>query len=420
MVGASQAIASPCSTSESQNAIQRAKKERDFILANFKENDVSSAVERFQSALNKCEIPLSSFGIGSGALDYWKTQGYEAVYNKAKERLEYLSQFKSDAQAAEDVRTYSKKLGYSPQETQKYLDKLVTSGAANLNKEKKDCSPSVDLRGPRLGVVRDQDSIAWCYAVVAADMLSYKLGKKISAADIAVANNDTWKNAILKKFGKSEASIELGVAESAISRTKDKGWCLEEKMSSEGDSNWNLKSLIVQIEELKRKLPSGLSGNSDCRSALRLFGGLNLKELSDVLAKSSQSSLIPALADKACQPRLKDDSISVTSDSIFFSEDKSPLFKMVNDQLNKKNVTGIDYEAAVLYDHDYTKVIGLHSGIIVGRRYNSQTNECEYLIRNSYGRGCSSYDSSYQCDEGNIWIPKPSLFRSMRRAEFIN
>lgn len=420
MVGASQATASPCSTSEVKYAILDAKKERDHIIANFKERDVADSVDRFQMLLRKCDIPLSNFGIGDGALDFWKTQGYEAAYKDAKDRLEYNSQFRTDPSAAGDVKKYGEKLQLNSREVERYIENYWAKGSTSLTKEKASCQPIVDLRDNRLGPVRDQDSVGWCYSFVAADLLSFKLGKKISAADVAVSNNDTWTNAILKKFGRSEVDIERGFPEDAIEGTKSKGWCLESKFSSEDNSNWDLKTLIEQTEAIKKKFPNeAAGGNSNCGQALLLFGGLNLQSLMQTVERSSRSSLIPALADRACSPRIKNLDVQVVSDSVTYSSDKSPLFKMIDGQLNNKNIAGIGYEVAVLTNRNYKEGLGAHSGIIVGRKFNSQTNECEYLIRNSWGRGCSLYDSSYKCEEGNIWVPKAALYKGIMVVRYI-
>lgn len=50
-----------------------------------------------------------------------------------------------------------------------------------------------------------------------------------------------------------------------------------------------------------------------------------------------------------------------------------------------------------------------HAVLIVGRRYNSKTHDCDYLIRNSWGTGCASYSPMLDCDAGHIWLPKSSL-----------
>ena len=41
-----------------------------------------------------------------------------------------------------------------------------------------------------------------------------------------------------------------------------------------------------------------------------------------------------------------------------------------------------------------------HPNLYLG---NDKNNDCEYLIRNSWGKGCSPYQSN-ECENGMFWI----------------
>jgi hypothetical protein len=74
-----------------------------------------------------------------------------------------------------------------------FLALLVSQAAVAMTATtKQDCS-LLDLRDDFLGEVRNQKKISWCYAFAGADMLAhaYQIPEKISAADVAIAYNET-------------------------------------------------------------------------------------------------------------------------------------------------------------------------------------------------------------------------------------
>lgn len=58
---------------------------------------------------------------------------------------------------------------------------------------------------------------------------------------------------------------------------------------------------------------------------------------------------------------------------------------------------------------------GRHASLIIGRRRDpTNTNRCQYLIRNSWGNGCGAYHSDWECDgpKGSVWIDAETLGRA--------
>ncbi|MBS1963219.1 MAG: hypothetical protein JST04_13465 [Bdellovibrionales bacterium] len=57
-----------------------------------------------------------------------------------------------------------------------------------------------------------------------------------------------------------------------------------------------------------------------------------------------------------------------------------------------------------------------HASLVIGRRRDPKApSRCQYLIRNSWGRGCdSSYHSDWECDgpKGSVWIDADALGRA--------
>ncbi len=57
----------------------------------------------------------------------------------------------------------------------------------------------------------------------------------------------------------------------------------------------------------------------------------------------------------------------------------------------------------------------IHFSTVIGRRFNVETFQCEYLLRNSWGTNCKLYPKHYQlnCKDGNLWIPRVDILKSM-------
>ncbi len=98
------------------------------------------------------------------------------------------------------------------------------------------------------------------------------------------------------------------------------------------------------------------------------------------------------------------------------------IFAIIDKQLNNNNPLEFSYDMNILYDpdHHYNKAneTYLHSSTIIQRRFNTTTNECEYLVRNSWGRNCEAYEK-LECDEGHIWVPKSVLASEMLNVTYI-
>ena len=62
---------------------------------------------------------------------------------------------------------------------------------------------------------------------------------------------------------------------------------------------------------------------------------------------------------------------------------------------------------------DWRSAPGMHASVVAGREFNPKTGECEYLIKNSWGRG-AKYDSSLRAEEGYVWMPKSYLSEGLQ------
>ena len=78
-----QTSAARCSRAELQQVRSLARSERDYIVANLKKEDLSLNVAKFQRLIERCDIPLSSFGLRRGVFQFWKAES-EKVKAKAE------------------------------------------------------------------------------------------------------------------------------------------------------------------------------------------------------------------------------------------------------------------------------------------------------------------------------------------------
>jgi hypothetical protein len=77
------------------------------------------------------------------------------------------------------------------------------------------------------------------------------------------------------------------------------------------------------------------------------------------------------------------------------------------------------YNASVLTDGSQLESLSRergHASLIVGRSYNTTTQQCEYILRNSWGgTSCNAtYDAyHFRCDDqGNLYIPRRDVLLS--------
>lgn len=390
----------------------------DWVKKSFKDRDVSGEVEYIERIVERCNVNIAKFGWGRAIFDYWKNTGYEAELDKTKEQIEHYSKYRDVSPELDKFKVYSSKLKNSPAEINRYYSKYLSIGKKSGATEAKKCQPNIDMRNPSLGEVRDQDSVGWCYAFAGSDLLTYKLGKKISPADMAMNYNDGWVNSLFKKAGYGEQDFDGGWAEKSIEATKAKGGaCLEQNLRSEDNGYSTLFSTLDEINRSKKNSTTPSSFN--CSNAVKsIFPNLAPREVQEAIDKYSRTELLSMLSDKACKPRLNIGGLKTKSHFAILESGRNQLFEEIDKQFSKRNIVAIAYNAESLMNKD-TKKTGFHESVLVGRRYNSKNGECEYLIRNSWGRGCSSYDEYFECDQGNIWVAKSVLVKGLRNVSYI-
>ncbi len=336
-----------------------------YVKEYYAKSDVIEHVDKLEKTLTRCKINPAKYGWGRGIFEFWKRPSYPI--------------------------------------------------RAQVRKDRAACSKPDKIDRASLGDVRDQDSVGWCYAFTAADLLSYKLKQKISAADIAVTHNDGILTRLAKKhLPVDESKFNGGQIDYAIKKIQKKGACLEKNFLSEDNGYGDLASTLQLLSTGIRKNYANICA----MFAEKTFRSLNSTQLLDIIKHSANEDLVVNLAEKACEPRININNIKMTTLDLSNVPDELGLINAIDKQLDSNNIIGITYYAGVLKDIN-ADLNSPHASSIIDRRFNEKTKECEYLIRNSHGRSEKGYDPSLEVTEGNIWMPKSILYKSIHGVTYV-
>ena len=275
--------------------------------------------------------------------------------------------------------------------------------------------------------MRNQGDISWCYAHTAADYLQFfnRIPVQISAADIAVNYNlRSWPRFL--RWLRGTLIPDSGFRRSAISDISEVGYCPEEYFPSEtwvkrimtgknaGKTfNIALGTAVKEIVELKKHIDAGFYLVPRDLPFVYEFKDVNHQQFYDAIFTQPSGNVLDELRSAACDAHRKSFPKFIPDMTMSFKSSDS--FDQVHRLLNQHLALSIDYFYGVLenvdqYSHAFTE---LHTSLLMGQRYNSETQECQYLIKNSYGTDCSSYDHRNQCEGGFIWVGEAALSNAM-------
>ena len=310
----------------------------------------------------------------------------------------------------------------------------------------------VDLR-PQMGPVRNQDSIGWCGNFVAADLISFRLGKRLSAADVAVSYNSDHQG-LQRFFGSRDSQLEGSFVDEAVNASLAKGVCLERDFPSEsfGNDETLLKQMQavesfthrVQAQNVRSRLDAmdaatsiGLSAEVDdpppapteafkvneCDLSdnpyRRLLPSISPRQIADILERTSPARTMTALNELACQGRrIRPWPLPVAVNKI--NRDNKESLKLIDSVLNSRRPVGISYQ---IFQFEWSRNPDRksHGSSVVARRFNPENGRCEYLVRNNWGTSCGSYPpKDYKCEAGNFWVTQGQLLNSLNSVTYVD
>lgn len=305
----------------------------------------------------------------------------------------------------------------------------------------------------QMGAPRDQGNIGSCYANASADLIGYHLKiqntRPLSSLDFFFKYNFQWQKDPLFRGGSMIQTLQtvLAIPDSygnAVKGRLDRGFCpvsLEE-MALRSESNSSLNTKMHLLMDLKDLFDAGPSQRKKFLDTLKQYaadgsflGQLNQERLFEVFNKSDRRNFFLYIADLVCGPHriynynqnlqiiyvTPEQTLSFTPGASAPQSEETPsdLIKVIDERLNRNAIVGIDYNNGFLVDSSFPYVTGeSHASVVVGRRWKN--GECQYLIRNSWGKTCAPY-SKYidECVDGNIWIAENHIENNMSRVTYI-
>jgi hypothetical protein len=345
--------------------------------------------------------------------------------------------------------------------------KMISEAKANVRREESKCS--YKDRREELPPVRNQDSVGWCYAFAAADMLSHKVGEPVSAVDLAINyhTGEMLRDAAAEMFSGPIQNIfdrigqvdntslrEGGFIGDSLALTKYAGgYCPESVVASTNQENERAMTEVLDyLNEVSdwRKNDSEIFfelqpqlGTELCKhfgeQVRSTFPLATMEDVEAVFRNPRTTDFFAKFVRQQCGKHRKKFDYSLKISGKGGEEMREGLIKekrssgdnsdVINAALDADSIAGIYYDARFLVeganakggntsqtenrkkpgDEEFQAAASRHASTIVGRRWNKDSNSCEYLIRNSWGTDCGRYNPKLDCEGGNLWVPKQTL-----------
>lgn len=384
------------------------------IAKSVRDKDVSPQILAAQKLIKEC-INLGTKGTNGDFYNRMLAATRQAEVYRRLDQIELYAQYGDVQGLVTELKNYIKSTGTAPLPNASILDNFINVGRKAMAQEKTTCG-AVDLR-PAMGAPRSQDSMGWCYAFTVADLVSYKLNQRVSAADIALSYNRDMLSDALRFFGTTEDQFSGGYTTGAFKNSKEVGYCLEKDLPSEDNSGADLKTRLTEVDKIGRL---AVQGEVNCdqfyKTARGTFPNVKFDDMRAILSQSSRDDYFKKLVDKTCKNRISGQKLDI---QYMINLNDSSFGKKIDSLLSAKKPVEFSYDSTILEDARANTGRADHSSIVVGRRFNQKSGQCEYLIRNSWGKSCGFYDSNYSCEGGNVWIPKAKVLKGTRDATYL-
>jgi hypothetical protein len=306
---------------------------------------------------------------------------------------------------------------------------LFAAAFVSFNPTPSNQCTTVDLREIKPTVMRDQKDISWCFAHASADLiqLTYDVPFQISAADIAISYNELPLAKIIHRFQSFAAGRwsrypgETGLMKYAMINTIKEGPCPEEYLPSDewvrtnADGTTEKKSLgkaIPDLLELQKLIQARVFLNEAELPYTYAFKQVSPRRLFYLLKQTPKKQVLNHLRAEACAHVRQ--FIPIRTATKMAIQNRN-IFKTINRELSSHRPTGLDFSSDVFANLDdiNKKLSSLHTVLIYGRKFDPETQECQYMLKNSYGTDCDRIDSRLECDSGYVWLPENVVYRTM-------
>lgn len=282
--------------------------------------------------------------------------------------------------------------------------------------------------------VRDQNNVGWCYAVAAAELVSAEEGRCYSTAAFAIAYNEAGVLSSARKKlydyddTKKEVVEEGGFISFSLESAQKHPVCLEcdlplrdFKIATVPEKYRSYLGLLRWIRESATEaMDAPAFVEKHYTDIKQFFPKLEKPEIIEILDESRDGSAVHALFMATLESGEKISSDYKVSRFLnMFSashKDRSEMIELMDRWLQLGKVVGLSYNAYYLKYDFPSKHLGQggHASTVVARRFNDESGSCEYLVRNSWGDSCDGYNSSLDCEKGNIWLPEHRMFQAIK------
>ncbi|MBC7755003.1 MAG: hypothetical protein H7Z71_12245 [Moraxellaceae bacterium] len=300
-----------------------------------------------------------------------------------------------------------------------------------------DCS-SVDFRTNFPLQIRNQKSLAWCFAHSSADNLQFaeKTPIQISAADIAINYGKSSSSKIINLFQRwtnqnsngEDRPSEYGLAKFASQMIIDQGYCPESSFPSEDwirvtpDGETSSVEIAVAAKEIYAIAAAIKNHRIDGLQQLPYFyqfKNINAELFYNLLAKTEKNKILDEIRKTACDP----DRVPFKSKiGVSMKITLNGMLTKMNKSLTDGHALSVDVYSQIFsnIDNNKNKLTNLHTVMVYGRKYDVIRKQCLYLVKNSYSDDCTGYDPRLHCDKGYLWFPGSVLKKNMTSANFYN
>ncbi|MFA6237486.1 MAG: hypothetical protein WC635_09190 [Bacteriovorax sp.] len=275
---------------------------------------------------------------------------------------------------------------------------------------------------------RNQDSVGWCYAYTAADLLSFRLKKKISA--VSLYNSQVSIQDDINTVDGTGGDISKSITEYL---KKKNSLCLEEDLPSSDFQFCTYANYVSFLRSLYQSVQNNTLTNSQClnQNLKAAFPGANFQTVKAYTRKYGTKNLAEYLSEFQCKKKSFVGFKVTPIDRYLPRFDKETLLKNMDEILNKGEIVGLafQYEKMTESKNDNRREGG-HAAVVVGRRQNSENGDCEYLIRNSWGKDCTDEErTGFTCDKkcdksgcrysGHLWVSQRRIKNSIKGITYL-
>jgi hypothetical protein len=279
--------------------------------------------------------------------------------------------------------------------------------SASIMTQQLECK-NYDFRA-ELPPVRDQDTIGWCYAYAAADLLSQNSHKNISAIGLAAQYNI---------YKKADFNAPGGHIQGALKEAKFA--CVEEDLPSYVQNVQQIGKVMTALQDFSDfTFLENKPTEAKCVGQLLspYLPNLMLSEIEKILVETNRNEIIETLLKKDCKEKIFFTESMNLSHHDSWSENYSKI-QTIQEGLQSGKIIGIEvYLSGFLRDpNEITH--NKHAMSVVGQKRNAN-GQCVYIVRNSWGKLCAPFNlTKLECDptSGYLEIPVGSLLESIYKT----